>query len=176
VFPSEALPRSRRSTSGQHLVVGQLALTLRDDLLRSGVDRAKLFETTGHRQKLRAHDLRATFVTLALGNGHTDDWVKKRTGHQSDVMLNRYKREAETVHELNLGWLRPLHEAIPELAAMPANDAPTTPPKHAATPAETPSEGNNVAISSPDSTSVPRTANAHPKKTKQSQNCARGGT
>jgi hypothetical protein len=34
------------------------------------------------------------------------------------MMRNRYKREAETVHELKLGWLKPLHEAIPELAAM----------------------------------------------------------
>ena len=68
--------------------------------------------------RLRAHDLRATFVTLALGAGKTDDWVKKRTGHMSDSMLRRYRREAETVQELHLGWLKPLYEVIPELAQL----------------------------------------------------------
>ena len=29
-----------------------------------------------------------------------------------------YQREAETVAELDLGWLKPLHEVIPELAKL----------------------------------------------------------
>ena len=39
-------------------------------------------------------------------------------------MLNRYRRDAESIAELNLGWFAPLHEAIPEFATMgsPAND------------------------------------------------------
>jgi hypothetical protein len=120
----------------------------------------------------RAHDLRATFVTLALGDGRTDDWVKKRTGHRSDMMLNRYKREAETVHELKIGWFKPLHEAIPELAAMPASDDSTTTKE----PLKTPSEKNNVGISSEDSISAPKTKNGSPPKTKRSQSGARGET
>jgi hypothetical protein len=32
-------------------------------------------------------------------------------------MLARYRREAKTAQELALGWLVPLHHAIPELAA-----------------------------------------------------------
>ncbi|MCK6536825.1 MAG: hypothetical protein L6Q84_27985 [Polyangiaceae bacterium] len=31
-------------------------------------------------------------------------------------MIAKYRREAGTVEELGLGWLLPLHEAIPELA------------------------------------------------------------
>ena len=57
-------------------------------------------------------------MTLALGDGRTEHWVKKRTGHLSDAMLRRYQREAETVAELHLGWLKPLHEVVPELAKL----------------------------------------------------------
>ena len=33
-------------------------------------------------------------------------------------MLNRYRRDAESIAELNLGWFAPLHEAVPELAEL----------------------------------------------------------
>ena len=55
---------------------------------------------------------------MALANGHTEDWVRTRTGHCSSQMIARYRREAQTALELNLGWLKPLHLAIPELAMM----------------------------------------------------------
>lgn len=38
-----------------------------------------------------------------------------RTGHRSSVMINRYRRAARQVAELDLGTLLPLDEAIPEL-------------------------------------------------------------
>ena len=72
----------------------------------------KLYERSEHRIPLRAHDLRATFVTLALANGKTEAWVMKRTGHTTSMMLKRYRRDAESIAELNLGWLSALHEAI----------------------------------------------------------------
>jgi integrase len=118
VFPTEALPRFRRRRQGQSLHVDHAGEILRAALKEAGVTRAKLFEHGEHRLQLRAHDLRATFVTLALANGKTEDWVKQRTGHTSSVMLGRYRREAETASELGLGWLHPLHELIPELAAI----------------------------------------------------------
>jgi hypothetical protein len=37
-------------------------------------------------------------------------------------MIARYRRQAQTVQELNLGWLKPLHEVIPELATLGDND------------------------------------------------------
>ena len=80
--------------------------------------RQKLFETTKHRIRLRAHDLRATFVTLALANGRPEAWVMQRTGHTASAMLTRYRRDADSIMEFYLGWLTPLHAAIPELAAM----------------------------------------------------------
>jgi integrase len=80
-------------------------------------DRATLFEHNGVRQQLRAHDLRATFVTINLALGKSETWISDRTGHKSSQMIHRYKRAARTHAELNLGPLKPLHEAITELAS-----------------------------------------------------------
>src|SRR5690606_9487912 len=77
--------------------------------------RPVLFQRTAKRAPLRAHDLRATFVTLALASGKTETWVCDRTGHRSSNMLNKYRRAARTAEELGLGWLKPMHEVIPEL-------------------------------------------------------------
>lgn len=116
VFPTEALPRHRRRRCGQPLHVDHAGEILRRALRLAGVEREKLFQNGNNRLQLRAHDLRATFVTLALARGKSEDWVMQRTGHSSSVMLSRYRREAKTAHELGLGWLKPLHEVIPELA------------------------------------------------------------
>jgi integrase len=91
---------------------------LRDGLVAAWVTREKLFENNDNRMRLRAHDIRATFVTLALANGDTGDWVRTRTGHGSSQMIARYRREAQTAVELKLGWLKPLHLALPELREM----------------------------------------------------------
>lgn len=88
---------------------------LRDDLHAAHIDRAELFESSKSRRQIRVHDLRATFVTLSLANGRTETWVADRTGHKSSVMINRYRRAARTVEELDLGWLAPLDEAVPEI-------------------------------------------------------------
>lgn len=100
---------------GEHVGVEHLADTLRGHLARVEGIRPKLLENGPNRRRLRAHDLRATFVTLALATGKTETWVADRTGHKSSNMINRYRRAARTVAELNLGWLAPLDEAIPEL-------------------------------------------------------------
>ncbi len=121
VFPAKALGGSRRGDRAMY--VDKLAQELRADLKTAKVNRPKLFEESEHRMKLRAHDLRGTFVTLSLANGKTEAWVQQRTGHTSSIMINRYRRMAMTAEELGLGTLRPLHRAIPELAAL-AGDAP----------------------------------------------------
>lgn len=118
VFPTEALPRFRRRRAGQPMVVDHAAADLRAALKAGGVDRPKLYEHGGNRLRLRLHDLRATFVTLALAKGETEDWVVRRTGHLSSAMVARYRRDAKTAEELNLGWLLPMHEVIPELAGL----------------------------------------------------------
>jgi integrase len=49
--------------------VDKLAKRLRDHLTRAGVHRDELHNTGTNRRQLRAHDLRGTFVTMALANG-----------------------------------------------------------------------------------------------------------
>ncbi len=90
---------------------------LRDALQAAGVEREQLFDSTGNRLAMRVHDLRATFVTLALATGKPEEWVRRRTGHTSSA-LKLYERTAKTFAELQLGWLAPLHEAIPELRSV----------------------------------------------------------
>ncbi len=126
VFPADALPRHRRSNEGAHMNVGKIAEVLRRGLASAGVSRARLFENGTNQMRLNAHDLRATFVTLALAIGRSEDWVRIRTGHRSSGQVAKYRRDAETVRELGLGWLKPLHEAVPELARI---DPKTVAPK-----------------------------------------------
>ncbi len=93
-----------------------LAKTLREELVLAGVTRPELTKPKEGRLVLRAHDLRGSFVTMALAAGRTEAWVTDRTGHKSSQMIYRYKRASRQATELNLGWFAPLHQAIPELA------------------------------------------------------------
>jgi len=97
--------------------LSRLAEALRDDLHTAKVTRAKLFESTETRQQIRAHDLRATFVTLNLAAGKTEAWITDRTGHKSSQMIYKYKRAVRGAVEEKLGELLPLDEAIPEFKA-----------------------------------------------------------
>ena len=99
----------------------RLAEVLRDALRVAGVNRPALFEKSRARLPIRAHDLRGTFVTVALANGKTEAWVADRTGHRSSQMINTYRRTARTYAELGLGELAPMVEAIPELAEAVSN-------------------------------------------------------
>lgn len=83
----------------------RMAATLRRDLATAGVDRSALFERSDTRVPFHLHDLRGTFVTLALANGRSETWVWYRTGHRSSVMVNRYRRQARTATEVGLGCL-----------------------------------------------------------------------
>jgi integrase len=102
--------------NGVTLDVEHLAASFRSHLQQAGGIRPILFERTPNRMRIRIHDQRATFVTLALASGRTETWVADRTGHKSSQMINRYRRSARTAAELNLGWLAPLDQAIPELS------------------------------------------------------------
>jgi len=78
-------------------------------------ERPELFATTAERRRIRVHDLRGTFVTVALANGKSESWISDRTGHKSSAMIAKYKRNARTFAELDLGTLARLDESIPEL-------------------------------------------------------------
>lgn len=102
---------------------GDLADFLRASLSAAGIGRPELFERTANRGWLRVHDLRGTFVTLALAIGKTETWVADRTGHQSSQMINRYRRASRHAGELALGWLEPLDLFVPELSPIPGIQA-----------------------------------------------------
>jgi hypothetical protein len=82
--------------------------------------RPQLFERSDKRIPIRAHDLRATFVTVNLALGKNEAWITDRTGHQSSEMIYTYKRAARMHQELALGEFTPLHQAIPELRELEA--------------------------------------------------------
>ena len=112
VFPLERMGVDKRKLAG----------ALRDDLEAAGADRPALFARTETRIALRVHDLRASFVTLALAAGRSEAWVTDRTGHRSTAMVAEYKRQVRTAAELELGWFAPLDESVPELAAVAAKE------------------------------------------------------
>jgi integrase len=93
---------------------------LRQSLLAAKVNRAELHDTSSPlRRQVRLHDLRASMVTVALANGRSEEWIRRRTGHTSSA-LERYRRVAGTLRELDLGDWTPLDVAIPELKAVAA--------------------------------------------------------
>jgi integrase len=121
--PDQATARAKLNEFLRALMRGEtdrLAERLRAHLWLADVRREELHNTGTNRRQLRAHDLRGTFVTLALANGRSETWVADRTGHTSSLMINRYRRAARSALELGLGVLTPLDEAIPELRSKAA--------------------------------------------------------
>lgn len=76
------------------------------------VDRFELFERNQHRQPIRVHDLRSTFVVLALLDGRSETFIMDRTGHTTSAMVRRYDRDARFVADLDLGQLGPLDRLL----------------------------------------------------------------
>jgi len=102
--------------NGDPIDTNKLAKRLREYAVLAGVTRPQLVKRTKKRIPLRAHDLRASFVTVKLAMGKSETWVTDRTGHQSSIMLMRYyRRDARKHAEMGLGDFTPLCEAIPEL-------------------------------------------------------------
>ncbi|MBK8942029.1 MAG: tyrosine-type recombinase/integrase [Polyangiaceae bacterium] len=98
--------------NGDKVNVDRLAERLRLALGAAGVKRPELFEATSARLRLRAHDLRGTFVTVSLATGRSETWVMDRTGHTTSAMLARYRRLARTFEELDLGPLQPFDRLL----------------------------------------------------------------
>src|SRR4051812_43479734 len=83
---------------------GHLAEALRRDLRVIGLheERPELFTSTAERRQIRVHDLRGTFVTVALANSRNESWISDRTGHKTSTMIATYKRNARTFGQLDL--------------------------------------------------------------------------
>jgi integrase len=91
---------------------GNGALRFRRMLLASGVTRESLHTPTGNLSRIRLHDTRATFATLALATGRSEQWVMNRTGHTTSAMLARYSRRARSARDFELGWFKPMTEVL----------------------------------------------------------------
>jgi len=87
----------------------------REDLLAAGIDRAELHQRTLKEGSLRVHDLRASFITLALRAGWPLKTIMARSGHESVTVLQKYDRLVQDANELDLPpWFAEMDQAIPE--------------------------------------------------------------
>lgn len=89
-----------------------LATRLRDGLKTAGIERVELFESTEYTGAMRAHDLRATFVTMSLAEGKQETWIRDRTAHKGLTMIDRYRRTARQFRELKVGTLVDLVDGL----------------------------------------------------------------
>jgi integrase len=110
--------------AGEAILDQHLADRFRAHLVVAKVDRPELHKSTAERRRVRIHDLRGTFVTVALANGKTEAWVQDRTGHKSSQILAKYRRAARMAAEIGLGELAPLDVAIPELGGEKGEPSP----------------------------------------------------
>jgi integrase len=62
------------------------------ELVAATREAARAFHVDPKRRQILLHNLRGTFLTLALANGKSESWISHRTGHRSSAMLNNYKR------------------------------------------------------------------------------------
>ncbi len=106
------------------------------------------------RQPIRLHDLRATFVTVSLASGRTEQWVTDRMGQKSSAMVALYARRARPWSELNLGTLGPLDELPPEV--------PTNARADGSPPAADPDPGQAIGPRLDQDGSHPRELNPRP--------------
>jgi integrase len=104
--------------------IGREAEALRADLKAAGVEREMLFTKADQIERLRFHDMRATFVTWARRAGKGRGWITDRTGHVTDEMMRRYDRGARMLADLQYDPFPELAEAIPELSNDLSNSTP----------------------------------------------------
>ena len=81
-----------------------------------GIDRARLYERKANKLRLRAHNMRAFFITGGMFAGRDALWITDRTGHTTVAMLRRYERDVRRWRELGEAPVD-ADLAIPELAA-----------------------------------------------------------
>lgn len=90
---------------------------LRAHLRLAGITRSELFERRAGSRNIVVHDLRATCTTVKMALGWSDNDIMRLTGHETSSELKKYKREADTLRDLDAGDFAPLYLAIPELRA-----------------------------------------------------------
>ncbi len=179
---AEALRRWKqiRGASDDELVFGDvenrghLADVFRAHLPLADVTRPELFEDSDVRHPVRLHDLRATFVTVALASGRSESWVTARTGHRSSTQIATYRRTAETFAELGASWFAPMATAIPELSARDGDprteETPSFPRKHPQNPDRAMENGDAAAFAAASLNQRPGTSTSRPKMPRRGAN------
>jgi integrase len=87
--------------------------------------RPELFEhgsKRGESARVNLHGLRSLFVTCSIASGRPDSYIRQRTGHRSEAMIDTYTGPADIFRALGTTSLTPLDEAIPELGEKTAKD------------------------------------------------------
>jgi integrase len=108
VFPGRSRGKRLSMSAVQHRFI--------EDLRAAGVTRQLALEGADGIQRLRPHDLRASFVTLALRAGRDLKWITARTGHEAISTIKIYDRLIQDANELALPpWFEPMDQAIPEI-------------------------------------------------------------
>lgn len=110
--------RSSRRSTPPRWQAGREAEALRADLKIAKVERPALHENTDYSQRMRFHDLRATFETWARRAGWDQRDIDARTGHASKAMAERYDRGAGSLAELQEIPFPNLALATPETKAV----------------------------------------------------------
>lgn len=107
VFHGERSPTLNRNT---------VLRRFQQDLEWAGIERPELRVSTPGSRRLRLHDLRASFVTLALRQGRPLPWIMDRSGHENIQTIEKYRRLVRHADEAGLPqWFSGLDQAIPEL-------------------------------------------------------------
>src|SRR4029077_6843400 len=113
----EQAPRAKRSDPVfTGIQWAQLAAVYREHCQAVGIDRERLYQRKANKLQLRAHDMRAFFITAGMYAGKDALWITDRTGHPSLTLLRRYARDARRWRELGEAPVE-ADVAIPEIAA-----------------------------------------------------------
>jgi len=94
----------------------KLAPVYREHCEAVGIDRARLFQKKANKLRLRAHDMRAFFITAGMFAGRDALWITDRSGHTTLGMLRTYERDVRRWRELGDAPVDAA-AAIPEFAA-----------------------------------------------------------
>jgi integrase len=88
----------------------KIAAKLRLHLRLAGIDklRPELLKQSAARRHLVLHDLRATFVTIAMACGWTEFEIMRRSGHVTSTELQKYKRDVAELQAMGMQWFSDL--------------------------------------------------------------------
>lgn len=100
----------------KHITAAAVTRRLIGDLKAAGVSRKSILSGGDGISPIRLHDLRASFVTLALRAGRDLKWIMTRTGHETLDVLQQYDRLVRDAEEHHLpSWFEHMAKTIPEL-------------------------------------------------------------